>query len=1186
MDQDSLYMVAASKVPMLKPGEYELWRMKMEQYIQMVDYSLWEVIENGNKLLIIQVVEDVETIIASAIVEEKAQRRLELKATSTLMGIPNEYELKFNFIKDAKSLLQAVEKRIQKLISQLEIHGESISQEDVNQKFLRSLSPKWNTHTIMWRNKPQINTLSLDDLYNNLKIYEPEVKGTSSSNTNTKNVAFLSSNNTSSTNRGVNTAHSVTTANTQATADLQQIHPDDLKEMDLRWQMAMLTIRARRFLKNTGRKFTMNGSAELQGTKKTRIEKAQEGLCPLKHLLPQHWCHVMDLKVMIGVTKLKMVQLTLYSWLTLLQVLTMRFTVYKSKTSSLLKNESIYGEDIKLLKRKIYLREIAITELRRKLELAQKQKDEIQLTIENFENSSKNLGKLLYCQIIDKCKAGLAYNAVLPPYTRNFMPPKLDLSFYGLEEFVDEPKVNEPKVKKPVVETSEAKYSKDKPKIVRNNYSPLLIKEWISDSEDEVNAARQMTYLSKSSHSSVKRPIYKKTTFNNSNVNQKVSTVRSKTVNTARSKAIMRKLMEDMLPFEVTPKEGKSLAKLTDESHVLLKVPRNNNMYSVDLKNIVPKGGLTCLFAKATSDESKLWHRRLGHLNFKTMNKLVKRNLVRGLPSKFFENNQDCVACQKGKQHRASYKTKTENSISLALHLLHIDLFGLTFVKSLMKKRYCLVVTDDYSRFTRVFFLASKDETSAILKTFITGIENLVDHKVKVIRCDNRTEFKSKEMNQFCEIKGIMRQYSVARTPQQNRVAEMRNRTLIEAARTMLADSKLPTTFWADTACYVQNIVLVVKPHNKTSYELFHGKNPALSFMRLFGCLVTILNTKDHLGKFDGKVNEGFFVRYSINSKAFRVFNNTTRIIEENMHVDEDSRQENECHDQEKLDNVNITKIVKAASTNGVSTVGTNTSNELPFDPKMPNLEDISTFNFLNDHEDVDEMTDMNNLDTAIEVIHALKDPSWIEAMQEELLQFKLQEVWTLMDLPYRKRAIGTIWVFRNKKEVNNTSTPMETQKPLLKDKDGEEVDVNMYRSMISLLMYLTFSRPDIMFAVCACARYQVNLKKPLLKDKDGEEVDVNMYRSMIGSLMYLTSSRPDIMFAPTESEGFKQIIDFLNAHSIKYALTVNPTIYNLCIEQFLATAKVKNINGEAQLHAKIDGKKVVISEASIRRDL
>ncbi|GKF39426.1 retrovirus-related pol polyprotein from transposon TNT 1-94 [Tanacetum coccineum] len=124
--------------------------------------------------------------------------------------------------------------------------------------------------------------------------------------------------------------------------------------------------------------------------------------------------------------------------------------------------------------------------------------------------------------------------------------------------------------------------------------------------------------------------------------------------------------------------------------------------------------------------------------------------------------------------------------------------------------------------------------------------------------------------------KDIKREYSVARTPQQNGVAKRRNRTLIEVARTMLADSKLPTTFWAEavsTACYVQNRILVVKPHNKTHYELFRGFKPTLSFMRPFGCHVTILNTLNSLGKFNGKSDEGFFVGYSLSSKAFRIYN-------------------------------------------------------------------------------------------------------------------------------------------------------------------------------------------------------------------------------------------------------------------------------------------------------------------------
>ncbi|GKE20033.1 putative ribonuclease H-like domain-containing protein, partial [Tanacetum coccineum] len=162
-------------------------------------------------------------------------------------------------------------------------------------------------------------------------------------------------------------------------------------------------------------------------------------------------------------------------------------------------------------------------------------------------------------------------------------------------------------------------------------------------------------------------------------------------------------------------------------------------------------------------------------------------------------------------------------------------------------------------------------ETSGILKTFITEIENQLDHKVKVIRSDNGIEFKNSIMNQFCEIKGIKREFSVVRTPQQNGVAERKNRTLIEAARTILVDSKFPTTFWAEavtTACYVLNRVLVIKPHNKTPYELIRRRPPLIDFMKPFRCPVTILNTRDHLGKFDNKADKGYFVGYFMVSKA------------------------------------------------------------------------------------------------------------------------------------------------------------------------------------------------------------------------------------------------------------------------------------------------------------------------------
>ncbi|GKB07370.1 putative ribonuclease H-like domain-containing protein [Tanacetum coccineum] len=735
----------------------------------------------------------------------------------------------------------------------------------------------------------------------------------------------------------------------------------------------------------------------------------------------------------------------------------------------------------------------------------------------------------------------------------------------------------------------------------------------------------------------------------------------------------------------VASEEVSTAELLIDESQILLRVPRKNNMYSVDLKNIVPKGGLTCLFTKATSDESKLWHRRLGHLNFKTMNKLVKGNLVRGLPSKLFENDQTCVACQKGKQHRASCKSKTENSISLPLHLLHMDLFGPTFVKSLMKKMYCLVVTNDYSRFTWVFFLATKDETSGILKSFITGIENLVDHKVKVIRCDNGTEFKNREMNQFCEMKGILRQFSVARTPQQNGVAKRRNRILIEAARTMLADSKLPTTFWAEavnTACYVQNRVLVVKPHNKTPYELFHGRTPTLSFMRPFRCPVTILNTIDHLGKFDGKADEGFFVGYSLNSKAFRVFNSRTRIVEENLHIRFSESTPNAVgsgpdwlFDIDALTRtMNYEPIVAGTQSNGfagtkasdnagqarkettpvkdyillplwtvdppfsqnskssqddgskppsddgnkvdedprkdseINDVGGKISIELLVDSNMPTLEDYSLFDFTRDDEDDGVEANMNNLDTTIQIEEEVyvcqpqgfEDPNfpdrvykvekalyglhqahraWYETLSTYMLDngFQKEKINKTLFIKRHKGDILLVQVyvddiifgstkkelcnaFQNQDkyvveilkkfgftEVKTASTPMETQKPLLKDEDGEEVDVLMYRSMIGSLMYLTSSRPDIMFAVC---QPKLGLWYP--KDSPFDLV---------------TYTNSDYAGASLDR---KSITGGKAKKSVKLMME---KLFGMELELML-------------LNALVDGKKVIISEASVRRDL
>ncbi|GJV63161.1 putative ribonuclease H-like domain-containing protein [Tanacetum coccineum] len=710
--------------------------------------------------------------------------------------------------------------------------------------------------------------------------------------------------------------------------------------------------------------------------------------------------------------------------------------------------------------------------------------------------------------------------------------------------------------------------------------------------------------------------------------------------------------------------------KLHDENQVLLKVPRQNNMYSFNLENIVPTRGLAYLIAKAIVDESNKWHRRLGHANFKNLNKLVKGNLVRGLPSKIFQNDHTCVVCQKGKQHKASCKAKVVSSISQPLQLFHMDLFGPTSVRSINHKTYCLVITDDFSR--------------------------------------------------------IKREYSNARTPQQNRVAKRKNMTLIEVARTMLADSFLPNTFRTKAvsiACYVLNRVLVTKPQNKTPYELITGKIPIISYIRPFGCHVTILNTIDHLGKFDEKSHEGFLVGYSLNIKAFRVYNLESKRVEENLHikflenkpnvagkgpiwlfdldyltdsmnyqpvrsknqanktagpkeannragtqanidteevehaqeycvlpswssytstvkssesknegkkpkkdtgtksnekpVDQEEqafleelerlkRQEKEADDaaealrkefaQGTEDLLLQSRAAKASSTNSLNTVSIPISTASPsrvfstdngiftnasYDDegavadfinleKIVNVSPIPTSRIHSIHPITQILGDLTSAVQTISKVNkiepkktseVLEDESWVNAMKEELLQFKIQK----MDVKsaflygtideengYRRGSIDkTLFIKKDKKDiilvqvyvddiifgstkkswcdefevlmksrfqmssmgeltfflglqvkqkedgilisqdkyvaeilkkfdfvcVKTASTPIETQKPLTKDEEATNVDVHLYRSMIGSLMYLTTSRPDIMFAVCACSRFQVTLK-------------------------------------------------------------------------------------------------------------
>jgi hypothetical protein len=289
------------------------------------------------------------------------------------------------------------------------------------------------------------------------------------------------------------------------------------------------------------------------------------------------------------------------------------------------------------------------------------------------------------------------------------------------------------------------------------------------------------------------------------------------------------------------------------------------------------------------------------------LKKLIKHELIIGLNNDIiYEKNKLCSVCQAGKEVGNTHPTKSVTSTSMLLELLNMDLFGPTTYRSIGGNSYGLIVVDDYSRYTSVFFLSDKSNVFSILKGFAKRAENEFNFEIKKIRSDNGSEFKNSKIEDYYHEKGVKHECSVRYTPQQNGVVERKNQTLIDMVRSMLSKYNVSDSFWAEAiniACHASNRLYCHHLLKKTLYELLIERKSNISYFWVFGCKCYILKKGTHISKFQSKCDEGFLLGYSLNSKAYRVCNQSSGLVEETSDVEFDKTNGSQ-KEQENLNDV------------------------------------------------------------------------------------------------------------------------------------------------------------------------------------------------------------------------------------------------------------------------------------------
>ncbi|GJS34897.1 reverse transcriptase domain-containing protein [Tanacetum coccineum] len=1654
--------ITAMKILIIKKEEYDIWRMRMRQYICHTDHNLWDIIVDGDL--------QEEAALAgeqSSSLAPKTAKQLAAKRNHERVAIKSRFGGNYESKKMQRNVLKH-------------------QFENITTEPSESLDKAYDSQiALIMRNKTDIDQTDIDDLYNYLSVYEDEMKRSSSSTSNSQNLAFLSSENTSSTNEvsaasgnfGVNTAGGTNSSSQvsstpganevvcsffaqQTTSlplnneDLKQIDQDDLEELDIRWQVAMLTIRVQRFIKKIGRNLDFKGKQPVTFDKSQVkcYNLAQDGLGGYD------WSNDFDKPVNYALMAISSLSSSSSSGNEVQNCSKQCLKSFKT----LQKNFDIEREKHSRARLEIQGYELALVSLESRIlgheknelawgydtqldEMSNKSETDSEVSMSVFEVGSSDEE---LTPVNDRFSKADGYHVVPPPITGNFLTLRADISFAGLDEYAIRKKIIESKTTELNTDTSKSKTSEtvrktnevniEKSKSVHESVVPkpkinrdkVIIEDWYSDDEDDVSEVNTVSPIKTNETQTVRNRVNKI-----GQISQKEGIVFKKIKSCFVCKSTdhfikdcdfyAKKSPEPKLKTMVNT--GQRVvgpvwdnAKRVNHKNLSNKLKYSQAKRSFVLSEVLTRTGLVnpvrtngkravhtvstarpistarsvstakpfALKLAQTSSAIRPIYPRINNVRPKTSYSPIKRSYYIKLTFRPTKLKQDVktsgvknittagtravVNTSKGKMNndlkKSSWvwrpkgntwimspkKMDLSYSRSFKIYLQDHAVVDSGCSSHMTSNKAYLSDYEDYNRGFMAFRSDHKggkitgkgkirtanldyDDVYFVdeLKFNLFSVSQMCDKKNSVLFTDTECLILSPSLKLLDENQVVLR------APRQNGVYSLDLKNIVSSGEAV------------NTACYVLNRVLVTKPQNKTPYELLTGKPPSISFMRPFGCPLTILNTLDPLGKFDGKSDEGYLLGYSTSSKAFRVYNKRTKRVEENMHIDfledqlnvagsgpdwmfdldfltntmnyipvsvenqvnvdaaaqektsetspkdtnvqdsEDVAEKEEQHmltevDQALQDDLermiaeeiaaktmgdatrqafkeekkraaqatNINKLntsrpfVGASNSPLVSTAntpyasdastptGTNTGGssfvylrgqkpinastlpnaDLPINTNMPDLEDDSNvfptagiFSGAYDDEDVGTEADFNNMDNTINdspiptlrvhkdhpkgqilgdpklavqtrgkiqkassvqqalvsyihnqnrtnhkdhqncllacflsqeepkmISQALKDKSWVEAMQEELLEFKLQKVWILVDLPSGKKAIGTKCVFRNKRDersivvknkarlvaqgfrqeegidydedfalvarieaiklflafasfmgfpvyqmdvksaflygtieeevyihqppgfvdpaylnkvykvikalyglhqaprawyetlssfllkngfrrvyvkqqpdgifisqdkyvadilkkfdfcsIKTTTTPIVSNKPLVKDEDGVDVDVHVYRSMIGSLMYLTASRPDIIFVVCACARDSpFELEAFSDSDYGGASLD---RKSTTGGCQFLgrrliswqCKKQTIVANFTTEAEYVAVLSDLVSAAQ-KY-LTME-MMFGLDKKMLLGLVwEAIDVNDVKQINATIDSKAVVVTEASIRSSL